>query len=170
MAELTAKECPLATFIEPDFEKLLGGIDGKLVICFFNYFSRFEHALKMRGFKKLDHKGYIIGVDWANFSPAIQYPTKLEQLDKAIEYLCQFPVKRQRDDLSWEKVDPIAPANFADALNQVPRIRNNLFHGGKYLKPDPDRDGALIDAAIVLIKVCLINDPQLKHEFDLARN
>jgi len=171
MTELTTEEqCPIETFVEPDFEKLLGGIDINLVICFFNYFSRFEHALKMRGFKKLDRDGYIVGVAWRSYNPEIQYPTKTNQLDKAIEYLCQFPVKRQKDNLSWEAVSPITPANFSDALNAVPKIRNNLFHGGKYLKPDPKRDSALINAAIVLIKACLICDSQLKHEFDLERS
>ncbi|MFP2422244.1 hypothetical protein ACLEXA_11980 [Pseudescherichia vulneris] len=160
---------PIDDFAEPDFEKLLGGIDPVLVASFFNYFSRFEHALKMRKFTKLN-KGYIVGVDWNSYSPAISYPMKIEVVDKAVEYLCHQPVKRQRDDLSWESAPEIDTITFDAALRQVPYIRNNLFHGGKYLKPNPKRDNALISAAIVLIKACLICDSQLKHEFDLARS
>ena len=41
---MTEETNPLDSFKDPDFEKLLGGIDSGLVILFFNYFSRFEHA------------------------------------------------------------------------------------------------------------------------------
>lgn len=160
---------PLDSFVEPDFEKVLGGIDPKLVSSFFNYFSRFEHALKMRGLKKIDRRGYITGVDWDNFAPAIGYPTKVEAIDKAVEYLCRAPVKRQKDDLSWEAASVINTVTFEDALRQVPFIRNNLFHGGKYLKPDAKRDNSLLEASIVLIKACLISDAALLREFNYHR-
>lgn len=160
---------PLDSFVEPDFEKVLGGIDPKLVSSFFNYFSRFEHALKMRGLKKVDSRGYITGVDWGNYSPAIGYPTKVKAIDEAVEYLCCEPVKRQKEDLSWEAAPAIATITFEAALRQVPFIRNNLFHGGKYLKPDAKRDNSLLESSIVLIKACLISDPALLHEFHYHR-
>ncbi|WP_309175848.1 hypothetical protein [Enterobacter roggenkampii] len=157
---------PLDSFVEPDFEKLLGGIDSKLVSSFFNYFSRFEHALKMRGLKIVDRRGYIIGVDWGNYSPAITYPTKVKAIDDAVEFLCREPVKRQKEDLSWETAPAIATVTFDDALRQVPFIRNNLFHGGKYHKPDARRDNSLLQASIVLIKACLISDSSLLQQFN----
>ncbi|EPL4526772.1 hypothetical protein QCK34_004166 [Enterobacter asburiae] len=160
---------PLDSFVEPDFEKVLGGIDPKLVSLFFNYFSRFEHALKMRGLKKVDRRGYITGVDWENYSPAVGYPTKVKAIDEAVEYLCREPVKRQKEDLSWEAAPVIANVTFGDALRQVPYIRNNLFHGGKYLKPDAKRDNSLLEASIVLIKACLISDSSLLQEFNNHR-
>ncbi len=157
---------PLDSFVEPDFEKVLGGIDPKLVSSFFNYFSRFEHALKMRGLKKVDSRGYITGVDWGNYSPAIGYPTKVKAIDDAVEYLCREPVKRQKKDLSWKAAPAIATVTFVDALRQVRFIRNNLFHGGKYYKPDARRDSSLLQASIALIKTCLISDPLLLQEFN----
>ena len=160
---------PLDSFVEPDFEKVLGGIDPKLVSLFFNYFSRFEHALKMRGLKKVDRRGYITGVDWENYFPAVGYPTKVKAIDEAVEYLCREPVKRQKEDLSWEAAPVIANVTFSDALRQVPYIRNNLFHGGKYLKPDAKRDNSLLEASIVLIKACLISDSSLLQEFNNHR-
>lgn len=160
---------PLDSFVEPDFEKVLGGIDPKLVSLFFNYFSRFEHALKMRGLKKVDRRGYITGVDWGNYSPAVGYPAKVKVIDEAVEYLCREPVKRQKEDLSWEAAPVIANVTFVDALRQVPYIRNNLFHGGKYLKPDAKRDNSLLEASIVLIKACLISDSSLLQEFNNHR-
>ncbi|TCC60735.1 hypothetical protein [Citrobacter braakii] len=159
---------PLDSFVEPDFEKVLGGIDPKLVTAFFNYFSRFEHALKMRGLKKI-RSGFIVGVEWSNYSPAINYPTKVKAIDEAVEYLCSEPVKRQKEDLSWENTPAIANVTFDDALRQIPYIRNNLFHGGKYLKPDAKRDNSLLEASIVLIKACLINDAALLREFNYYR-
>lgn len=165
---MTEETNPLDSFVEPDFEKVLGGIDPKLVSSFFNYFSRFEHALKMRGLKRVQ-RGYITGVEWGNYSPAIVYPTKIKAIDGAVEYLCREPVKRQKEDLSWEAAPVIATVAFDDALRQVPFIRNNLFHGGKYLKPDAKRDNSLLEASIVLIKACLISDPALLHEFNYHR-
>ncbi len=50
---MTVDDDPLNSFQDPDFQELLGGIDITLVIRFFNYFSRFEYALKRINFKKL---------------------------------------------------------------------------------------------------------------------
>ncbi|WP_072193745.1 hypothetical protein [Pantoea stewartii] len=157
---------PLNDFVEPDFKSLLAGVDIELVFSFFNYFSRFEHALKMCGYKKVDSQGFLTGVDWRSFEPDISFPTHVEEVDKAISYLCENPVKRQRENLFWREVEAITPPTFRDALRQIPYIRNNLFHGSKYLRPDSARDNRLLSAAIILIKCCLISNQDLHYEFD----
>lgn len=159
---------PLDSFEEPNFIDLLCGIDEKLVINFFFYFSRFEHALKIKDFKKLDgRQRYIIGADWPTFIETlhIPYPSGSTLLNDAVDFICNNPVKRQKADLSWETATPIAPVSFSSALNEVPKIRNNLFHGGKYNRPDKDRDTKLLAYSIVLIKICLHNDQDLYREF-----
>lgn len=161
-----SKHNPLHDFVEPDFKSLLAGVDIELVFSFFNYFSRFEHALKMCGYKKVDGRGYLTGVDWISFEPRIFFPTDIKEVDEAISYLCENPVKRQCENLSWQDVESYTPPNFKDALKQIPFIRNNLFHGSKYLQPDSSRDNRLLKSAILLIKCCLISDRSLHREFD----
>ena len=161
------KKDPLDEFIEPDFEKLLCGVDASLVIRFFHYFSRFEHALKTLGFKRTDRRGYLVGADWDDFVDKhnIPYPSGSAKLDTSIDMLCSSPVKRQKSDLTWEKPAPLT-VSFENALKQVPYIRNNLFHGGKYFKPEKKRDDALILSAIYLIQVCLDGFPDVLREFN----
>lgn len=161
----------LDSFEEPDFQRLLGGIDSALVIRFFNYFSRFEYALKRIGRIKTDHRGYLIGADWRGYANDARqlFPTGSHKVDRAIEYLCQGPVKQQRHDFSWEDKPAISPPSFAAALKQIPYIRNNLFHGGKYLQPDPVRDRKLLKHSISLMQWCLVNDQQLTEYFNNIR-
>lgn len=166
MTEAQNKD-PLDSFKEPDFERLLCGVDEALIIKLFRYFSRFEHAMKMLGYKKQDNRGYLIGADWVDFASKfkVPYPTGSVKVDSAIELLCKAPVKRQKFDLTWEQSNAMQPT-FEDALKQVPFIRNNLFHGGKYLRPNKERDETLIQSAIYLIQVCLDYNPDLLREFN----
>ncbi len=161
------KPDPLDNFAEPDFEKLRCGIDEKLIFMFFNYFSRFEHALKRQNFIKLDKQQYVVGVNWKDYSDTVSLslPSGSKKADAAISYICNNTVNRQKSDGTWEVQPKIYPENFSKALLQIPMIRNNLFHGSKYFKPDPNRDNDLLVHAITLIKVCLDRDSNLYHEF-----
>ncbi|PCM58478.1 hypothetical protein [Klebsiella quasipneumoniae] len=159
---------PLDAFVEPDFIALLCGIDPKSVMNFFFYFSRFEHALKIKNYKKLDRtRRYIVGADWNAFVSAlnIPYPSGSDKIDEAVSFICTNPVKRQKENLTWEDAVPITQASFNYALLEVPKIRNNLFHGGKYKRPDKVRDTQLLNYSVVLIKACLHGDASLYREF-----
>ncbi|WP_343551490.1 hypothetical protein [Klebsiella quasipneumoniae] len=159
---------PLDDFVEPNFNALLCGIDAQSVMNFFFYFSRFEHALKIKGYKKLDvNQRYIVGANWGAFAGSlkIQYPSGSDKVDEAVSFICNNPVNRQKADLSWKRATPIAPITFKKALLEVPKIRNNLFHGGKYNRPDRVRDTQLLNYSIVLIKACLHGDADLYREF-----
>ncbi len=157
----------LDQFNEPNFERLLGGLDGAAVIRFFYYFSRFEYALKRRGFKKVAGR-FIVGAKWTSYVntlAGIHYPTESIKVKNAIEVLCNHPVKRQLKNLSWQSRRPITPFSFKRALEQVPYIRNNLFHGGKYMNSNATRDLQLLESAIYLMQYCLVNDPELFDYF-----
>ncbi|ENK5065141.1 hypothetical protein G3W26_03790 [Klebsiella variicola] len=159
---------PLDAFVEPNFVSLLCGIDPHSVMNFFFYFSRFEHALKIKNYKKLDgNRRYIIGANWKAFVRTlnIPYPSGSNKVDEAVRYICSNPVKRQKENLTWENAAPIAQVSFNAALLEVPKIRNNLFHGGKYKRPDRVRDTDLLNYSIVLIKACLHADADLYREF-----
>ena len=157
----------LDQYNEPNFQVLLGELDMGAVIRFFHYFSRFEYALKRREFKKVNGR-FIIGAEWDAYADAqgsIYYPTESIKVKNAIELLCNHPVKRQFNDLSWQAKRPITPFSFIRALKQVPYIRNNLFHGGKYMNSDAARDLELLESAIHLMQYCLVNDRELFDYF-----
>lgn len=159
---------PLDSFVEPNFIDLLCGLDHCAVIDFFFYFSRFEHALKIKRFICTDKSAqYVVGVDWHAFIRTLpnNYPSGSEKVDNAIRYICNYPVKRQKTDLTWVARSAITPPCFKMALNEVPKIRNNIFHGGKYLRPNKVRDEALLINSTILIKTCLQNDPDLYQQF-----
>ncbi|EBB7292775.1 hypothetical protein CR650_21925 [Salmonella enterica] len=157
----------LDRYKEPNFQALLGELDGAVVIRFFHYFSRFEYALKRRDFKKVSGR-FIIGADWPGYVStldSIHYPTESIKVKNAIELLCNSPVKRQLKNLSWQANRPINSLSFKRALKQVPYIRNNLFHGGKYMNSNATRDLQLLESAIYLMQYCLVNDPELFDYF-----
>lgn len=157
----------LEGFEDPDFANLLCGIDELLVIKFFHYFSRFEHALKLCEFKKIDGE-YVTGADWSGFAVSgncPRYPTRNVQVDTAVRYICRFPVKRQRGNLTWRSSHRIFPYSLSAALKQIPYIRNNLFHGGKFLRPNVQRDTSLLNAGICLMQYCLAINTQLYENF-----
>mgnify|MGYP005982442817 CR=1 FL=1 len=156
----------LAEFTEPDFVDLLCGIDESLVIRFFHYFSRFEHALKLSDFKIID-SGFIKGANWWEFADEScpEYPTHNPLVDEAVRYICDNPPKRQRENLTWFSRRRIRPYSFSEALKQVPNIRNNLFHGGKYLRPNATRDSELLRSAIFLMQFCLMTNHHFFERF-----
>lgn len=64
--------------------------------------------------------------------------------------------------------------NFSDAFDLdrllvlVRRIRNNLFHGGKFPEgpeDDASRDRELLKSDIAVLQACLESDPQLMTSF-----
>jgi hypothetical protein len=59
--------------------------------------------------------------------------------------------------LDWEDAPAPAGADTEKLLVYVRRVRNNLFHGGKFSEtwPDPERSGKLIRASLLVIEACL---------------
>ncbi|HDU3462282.1 TPA: hypothetical protein RFL89_000603 [Klebsiella aerogenes] len=167
--EQNEKQDPLDEFKEPDFAKLRLGLDEKLVYSFFNYFSRFEHALKRNNFAKLSKNGeYVVGVKWEDYSKTVHIPlpTESHKVNAAIKYICNNPVKKLKADGTWDPQPQIQPENTSEVILEIPKIRNNLFHGSKYLKVDPVRDNELLNHAITMLKFCLDVNPDLRREFD----
>jgi len=67
--------------------------------------------------------------------------------------------------LGWEMMSAIRTAN--DLFLAVRRVRNNLFHGGKYpIRPEPDmsRNQTLLREATRVLEIALDVSPDL-HAF-----
>jgi hypothetical protein len=109
-------------------------IDEKLVLEFLYTFSRFEYALKRSGYH--GQEGKAAEAEWDRFENAL---TALpdDQLAPVLacgKVILANPPKKQvvrGGALSWEDSTPTA-SEIKTLVTYVRRIRNNLFHGGKF--------------------------------------
>lgn len=125
----------------------------------FRQFSRMEHALKGAG-----HHPRADGdakADWVDFAADIDAAFRAALLDdpelaEAVAYLRNQPPKKQviRDlRLEWDEVMPTAPTETGVLLLLVSRVRNNLFHGGKFNGRwiDPGRSRQLLPRCLTIL-------------------
>jgi hypothetical protein len=156
-----------------DLYRLLD-IDRNLVAEFSIVFSRFEYALKRTPpYAAGDEKG--VKADWDKFAKdhdALFAQDTDKELKVAVGYLQSHPPEKQilRDNkLGWQHVCQQDVPPLQNLLLSVRRIRNNLFHGGKFPIPDgpvhePGRDTALLQSCkTVLLKSLGLNDEVRRH-------
>ncbi|MCC7382239.1 MAG: hypothetical protein IT384_10440 [Deltaproteobacteria bacterium] len=150
-------------------------LDRDVVFEFFVFFSRFEYALKRRGFFDGDEKG--VAANWDQFANSVR--GKFRDLDQtafvaACSYLKMHPPKKQvlhQRALSWKETQPgTGESDEAFITRCVRTVRNNLFHGGKYPVPDGPvsevaRDHQLLQHCVAVLDACLALDPDLKRYF-----
>ncbi|HLG15320.1 MAG TPA: hypothetical protein VJH03_12570 [Blastocatellia bacterium] len=137
-------------------------VQRELACEFLGVFARFEYALKATGFATGD--GDWCKADWNRFAEAIQgvlTASKEPGPRAAIDYLLTKPPGKEVLDLSSGTVQfvespPDATQNKArQVLTMVRRVRNNLFHGGKFGPPapsDPYHDQRLVEHSLVVLR------------------
>jgi len=136
-------------------------IDQELVLKFFWKYSTFECELKRRGFLKEGESW--AKPDWKKFVEHLHRKggfkvRMVQRLAEAIEALKAAPPRRQvvKDgQLGWEDLSP-KPGD-AHVLKLLMMVRNNLFHGGKYLDghvKEIARDSELLRAALTVLEAC----------------
>jgi hypothetical protein len=136
-------------------------LDAKLACEFLGVFARYEFALKAVGLAI----GDPVQPAWDNYAksidPVFAKVTDAE-LTAAVDYLLTQPPKKQvlRDGkLAWESTPLDNVPRAQQALSMVRRVRNNLFHGGKFLPAeagsDPNRDQLLVQHSLVILRACL---------------
>ena len=91
--------------------------------------------------------------------PLIQEPSSIE-LAEAIEFLFKSPPKKQiisDGKIEWSDANPNQPLKADNLLIYVRRVRNNLFHGGKFNGHwfAPNRSELLIRHSLVIIRECI---------------
>lgn len=139
---------------------------------FFFRFSRAEYALKASRF--LQNSGEA-KADWDKYANNIRDTfdaNRTEELKNAVKYIKENPPKKQvveNGQLAWQQTDNES-MHLALFLNvMVRRIRNNLFHGGKFqngASDDISRDLQLINSAnIILLEMVGLHD-EVKHYFE----
>lgn len=82
-----------------------------------------------------------------------------EPLRGAVEYILSHPPKKQvirNGFLDWEDSAPSTDSQADRIRLYVRRVRNNLFHGGKFNGRwlAPERSEALLRHSLVILKAC----------------
>ena len=149
-------------------EALLNGLP-PATISFFAVFSRFEYALKRAGY--LRSNSVDAQADWPRLARELGHSFLMRvRASGEVTTLMSGPPKKQvitDGALGWETMPPIGTAK--DLFLAVRRVRNNLFHGGKYAtRPEPDmsRNESLIREATRLLEIALDARPDLHAIFD----
>jgi hypothetical protein len=125
----------------------------------FRTFARFEYALKAAGY----HKGEgNAEPDWSKFAASVsslfENPSD-PSLSEAISYILSHPPKKQLiigGSLAWSEVEPTANIQADLVLQYVRRVRNNLFHGGKFNDRwfEPERSELLLKHCLTILNAC----------------
>lgn len=130
-----------------------------------------EYALKAAGFLKNAQRH--AEADWKRFAAEIEVrlaAVKEVKLQGAIDFLLKEPPKKQvniNNVLGWETTPPGAANQTELLLRYVCRVRNNLFHGGKFNGRwfQPERSGKLISASLVILDACRRACPEVDRAY-----
>lgn len=138
---------------------------------FFMEFARYEYCLKMSGLTPGDGDAKA---DWDRYATEVEKiivsPDNTE-LASAIDYILTYPPKKQivRDGvLVWDD----RPAQSRNKAQQVflliRRIRNNLFHGGKFNNRwfEPERSELLMQHAMTILKACALSHAGVSEAYN----
>jgi len=133
------------------FLNKLGVTEMSLINEFIYTFMRFEYTLKGSHY-------FVIGsVDWVRFANTISLifdKNKTTILQESVDFLLSDSPKKQIIDDGNLVFSPSAVNYPHDAQNldvYIRRVRNNLFHGGKFKEEsDSVRDLKLINASLIV--------------------
>lgn len=137
----------------------------------FRQFARMEYALKAAGYlcKEPNAKA-----DWASYAETIDdamSDPRRKEVTIAINFLMTHPPRKQivRDGLiEWDDAPPHHKSNTDLLLLYVRRVRNNLFHGGKFNSKwfAPERSERLLQSSLTVLDYCLELSPEVKKAYD----
>lgn len=147
----------------------------ELAFDFFTEFARCEYCLKAVGLRK---KTRDAQPDWRAFAVEVfdvfENPQSTE-LKTAIDYFLTYPPKKQvivDGLLDWSNQFPSSKSKADLVLQLVCRVRNNLFHGGKFNGHwfEPQRSEELIKFGLIMLKACIQNHPRVQEAYDQRTN
>lgn len=141
-----------------------------LAFRFFREFARCEYCLKAVGFRENTRNAKA---SWTAFAQEVEQtfnaPESME-LKAAIEYLTNHPPKKQvvrNGVLEWSPKLPDHSCRAELILRLVCRVRNNLFHGGKFNGRwfEPQRSGELLVHGLVVLEACVQSHPKVRQAY-----
>jgi len=145
----------------------------KAITTFFKLFSQFEYCLKITGYCTTGRSNEA-KPDWTTFAKALEHQL-MDSTDaavqEAVKYMLDDPPKKQvfeEKKLDWRKVAPQTDDDNDRILIYVRRVRNNLFHGGKFNGRflDPDRSFDLLKHSEAILMECIFNSEQMLEAYE----
>ena len=142
-----------------------------LGFAFFREFARCEYCLKVVGLRDPARKDPT--ADWGAFAaevlPLFDNP-KSEEVANAISYYLTHPPKKQvlrGETLGWEEVQPDHKSKAELVLRLVCRVRNNLFHGGKFNGQwfAPQRSEELLSHGLSILGAAVAAHPKVREAY-----
>lgn len=137
---------------------------------FFRVFSRMEYALKATGFHGGDGDAKA---DWGKFAKQIEHlfvnPSD-DDLRRAISFILSYPPKKQKivgGVLTWETCPISSNSRAYKLLMYVCRVRNNLFHGGKFSGQwfEPERSEPLLRNCLTILQAAIEGVPRVREAY-----
>lgn len=142
----------------------------RLATDLFRTFSRFEYALKAAGFHKGDGTAEANWRAFAESVAALFDDPPDEDFKEAIAYVLEHPPNKQMIEdgvLSWEAATSQTDLRSDRVLIYVRRVRNNLFHGGKFNGRwfEPQRSAELLRHSLAILNACLAASEQVNEAY-----
>lgn len=143
----------------------------KLAAKFFQLFSRTEYAMKVAGYNNGNGPAEA---NWQKLAldveDLIANPTS-PNLREAIDFIFKAPPKKQmiiNGLIQWENVKPDTSSRADKLLQYVCRVRNNLFHGGKFNGRwfEPERSESLLQHSLIILSAVIEAIPAVKEAFN----
>jgi len=140
-----------------------------LAFRFFKLFAQYEYSLKAMGYGAAGRNGQAEH-DWDRFANSIGsriMAVNDEAIADARKYILDQPPKRQvwsNGAVQWEAV-PNGDRSSQALFGHIRRVRNNLYHGGKFNGRwiDPDRSRELIGKSLLLLETLVPLDSGLNE-------
>lgn len=137
---------------------------------FFREFARCEYCLKAVGFRETSRDAKASWGAFANEVRATLEGAKSDALKAAIAYYLAHPPKKQviqHGLLQWEHKLPGHANNAELILRLVCRVRNNLFHGGKFNGHwfEPQRSEDLLSHGLTILRECVEAHPKVREAY-----
>lgn len=141
----------------------------QLAFRFFKVFAQCEYALKAMGYGRAAHAD-AAEADWDRFANEVGVllvRDESQDIVAARTYLFEQPPKRQvwaNGSVAWADV-PNHERSAQILFAHIRRVRNNLYHGGKFNGRwiAPDRSAELISKSLLLLEKLVNADARL-HE------
>lgn len=150
-------------------------ISKELALEFFLVFSRVEFALKAAGYAYQSRDGAKPA--WDRFARELKdtfNPDINAELETAYAYYIGLPPQKQvfKDGvLGWENSIPTNHSPIETLMIYIRRVRNNLFHGGKFNPQNYDeteRNEYLLKFALCILKETLNLNHRVQRAYDMA--
>ena len=150
-------------------------INRELVLEFFLALSKFEFALKTSGYAQGNAQG--VSPNWDKFGADLRELFNCECSDEVLmycEYYLAYPPQKQALEgnyLCWVESPPNKASKIENILILVRRVRNNLFHGGKYniqAADETERNELLLKGAICILHEAALKIPRVAEAYQNA--